>query len=99
MTVARKENKQKTRGAGAGSGLTERLARTSALHPWRTIGLWAMLIVLAVVAVASLLGSGLTSDMKFRADKPDSVVGQELLEGRLTGPRQINDLVNVRSAA
>ena len=85
-------------GAGRSSGLTERLARTSALHPWRAIGLWAVLVVLAVFAVGSLLGSGLTSDIKFRADKPDSLVGQELLEQRLTGPRQITDFVVVRSA-
>ena len=82
---------------GKGGGFTERLARLSALHPWRTIGLWALLIVLAVVAVGSLLGTGLTSDMKFRAAKPDSLVGQELLEQRLTGPRQTTDFVIVRS--
>ena len=80
-------------------GFTERLARTSALHPWRTIGLWAVLIVLAVVAIGQLLGTGLTSDMKFRAAKPDSLTGQELLEQRLTGPRQITDFVIVRSDA
>jgi RND superfamily putative drug exporter len=98
MTVKHRENKQDRQGAGAGSGLTERLARTSALHPWRTIGIWTALIVLAVVAVVTLLGSGLTSDIRFRADKPDSIVGQELLEQRLTGPRQITDFVIVRSA-
>ena len=98
MTVAQSENKQEMRGARSGSGLTERLALTSALHPWRTIGIWTALIVLAVLAVGSLLGSGLTSDIKFRADKPDSLVGQELLEQRLTGPRQITDFVVVRSA-
>ncbi len=84
--------------AGRSSGLTERLARTSALHPWRTIGLWAALVVLAVLAVGSLLGSGLTSEMKFRAAKPDSLVGQELLQQRLTGPQKVTDLVVVRSA-
>ena len=62
------------------------------------MGVWALLIVLAVVAVAQLLGPGLTSDMKFRAAKPDSLTGQELLEQRLTGPRQITDFVIVRSA-
>ena len=102
MTVTQSENKRNRRGAGAGpaagSGLTERLARAGALHPWRTIGIWTVLIVLAVVAVVTLLGSGLTSDIKFRADKPDSIVGQELLEQRLTGPRQITDFVIVRSA-
>jgi RND superfamily putative drug exporter len=102
MTVTQSENKRNRRGAGAGSaagsGLTERLARTSALHPWRTIVIWTALIVLAVLAVVTLLGSGLTSDIRFRADKPDSIVGQELLEQRLTGPRQITDFVIVRSA-
>ena len=83
---------------GAGGGFTARLARTSALHPWRTIGLWALLIVLGVAAVGAFLGTGLTSDMQFRAAKPDSLVGQELLEQRLTGPRQITDFVIVRSA-
>jgi RND superfamily putative drug exporter len=81
----------------AGRGFTERLARTSALHPWRTIGLWVVLIVLAVVAIGQFLGTGMTSDMKFRAAKPDSLTGQELLEQRLTGPRQITDFVIVRS--
>ena len=84
--------------AGRSSGLTERLARMSALHPWRTIGLWAVLIVMAVLAVGSLLGSGITSEMKFRAAKPDSLTGQELLEQRLTGPQKITDFVIVRSA-
>ena len=51
-----------------------------------------------MLAVGAMLGSGLTSDIKFRADKPDSLVGQELLEQRLTGPRQITDFVIVRSA-
>ena len=78
MVMSQLRDKGKT-GAGRSSGLTERLARTSALHPWRTIGLWAVLVVLAVLAVGSLLGSGLTSEMKFRAAKPDSLVGQELL--------------------
>ena len=75
MTVTQSENKQDRRGAGAGSGLTERLARTSALHPWRTIGIWTALIVLAVVAVvlraslASRLDEGIDSSLGARADE------------------------------
>ena len=95
--MSRHRDTHSTAGASRSSGLTERLARTSALHPWRTIGIWSLLIVLAVLAVGSLLGSGLTSEMKFRAAKPDSLVGQELLEQRLTGPRQVTDFVIVRS--
>ena len=95
--MSRHRDTHSTAGASRSSGLTERLARMSALHPWRTIGIWSLLIVLAVLAVGSLLGSGLTSEMKFRAAKPDSLVGQELLERRLTGPRQVTDFVIVRS--
>ena len=90
-------DKRKTR-AGRSSGLTERLARTSALHPWRTIGLWAVLVVLAVLAVGSLLGSGLTSESKFRAGEPGSVTADRLIEERLSGPHKVTDFVIVRSA-
>jgi RND superfamily putative drug exporter len=80
------------------AGFTERLARASATHPWRTIGVWALLVVLGVLAIGSLLGGSLTSDSKFRAAKPDSLVGQELLQDRMTGPQKTTDFVIVRSA-
>ncbi len=96
--MSQQTDNQHKSGPRIGSGLTERLARISALHPWRTLAVWAVLIVLAVLTVGSLLGTGLTQDMKFRAAKPDSLVGQELLEQRLTGPRQVTDFVIVRSA-
>ena len=78
---------RRTSGTRRGSGLTERLARTSAMHPWRTIGLWTLLVAGRGVRWRAA-GKGITSDMEFRAAKPDSVIGQELVEQRLTGPRQ-----------
>ncbi len=83
---------------GRGRSFTERLARTSATHPWRTIGAWLALVAVAVVSVGALLGSGITSNMEFRGDKPDSMKGQDLLEKRLTGPQRMTDFVIVRSA-
>ena len=79
-----------------GAGLTERLARTAALHPWRTIAVYALLIVLAVLSVAGLLSGGITSDSKFRASEPDSVVADRLIEDRLSGPHKVTDFVIVR---
>jgi RND superfamily putative drug exporter len=84
---------QKTR-----AGFTERLARAAATHPWRTVGAWVALIALAVLGTATLLGSGLTQEMEFRGDKPDSLIGQELVQDRLTGPLRMNEFVVVRSA-
>jgi len=41
---------------------TKSLAGASARHPWRTIGAWIVVLVLAVVAVATLLGGSLTTE-------------------------------------
>jgi RND superfamily putative drug exporter len=43
-------------------GLTERLARTSSAHPWRTVGAWVAVLVLAIVSTAALLPGRLTSE-------------------------------------
>jgi len=98
MSQPRSQRRQSDEKSKRGAGFTERLARTSALHPWRTIGLWAVLVVLAVVATGSLLGSGLTSENKFRAGEPGSVTADRLIEERLSGPHKVTDFVIVRSA-
>ena len=81
-----------------GAGLTERLARTAALHPYRTIAVYALLIAAAVLSVGGLLSSGLTSESKFRAGEPGSVTADRLIEERLSGPHKVTDFVIVRSA-
>jgi uncharacterized membrane protein YdfJ with MMPL/SSD domain len=43
-------------------GLTERLARASSRHPWRTIGAWIGALVVAFLAIAAFLGGGLTTE-------------------------------------
>jgi uncharacterized membrane protein YdfJ with MMPL/SSD domain len=42
--------------------VTERLARASALHPWRVIAVWLAVVVLSLGAVALLLGDALTGE-------------------------------------
>ncbi len=41
---------------------TKSLAAASARHPWRTIGAWIVVLVLAAVAIATLLGGSLTTE-------------------------------------
>ena len=81
-----------------GRSFTERLARASATHPWRTITAWLALVVVAVASMGALLSSGITSNTEFRGTKPESVIGQKLIEDRLTGPERMTDFVIVRSA-
>ena len=80
-------------------GFTERLARVCATHPWRTVVIWAAVIVLAVVSVGPLLGSGLTTEMKQHGAQPDTAIADRLIAQRLTGERRLTEFVVVRSGS
>jgi putative drug exporter of the RND superfamily len=100
MRRDRRSTNARAGGAGRrGTGVTERIARAAALHPWRTIALYALLMVAAVLSVGGLLSSGITSDMQQHGKQPDSAIGTHLMEQRLTGPARMTDFVIVRSAA
>jgi putative drug exporter of the RND superfamily len=87
----------KTALRGAGAGFTERLARSSATHPWRTMTIWLTIVVVAVLSMSSLLGSGLTSEMKQHGKQPGSATADKLIADRMTGERKMTDFVIVRS--
>jgi putative drug exporter of the RND superfamily len=61
----------------------EALARASSRHPWRTLGVWLVLIV-AMGAVSSALLSGvLNQDIAF-TNSPESVQAQDVLDAKFT---------------
>ena len=63
----------------------ESLARASSRHPWRTLGVWFVLIA-AMGAISSALLSGvLNQDISF-TNKPESVKAQDILDSRFTTP-------------
>ena len=79
--------------------LTRRLARASALHPVRTIGIWGAALVVSLVVIALLLGSALTTEGEMTND-PQSYRGYRLIAEHFpTDPSEIvNEVVVVRSA-
>jgi RND superfamily putative drug exporter len=93
-----KRKEHTTAVAGKGAGITERLARAAATHPFRTIAVFVLLMAAALLGAATLMGTGITSEAKFRAGEPASVTGQRLVQDRLTGPQKMTDFVIVRSA-
>ena len=72
------------------------LARAAALHPWRTVALWAAALVAAVAIIALLLSGSLTAQYSFIGN-PDSQVGRDLLAERMNMPIKANEVVIVRS--
>jgi putative drug exporter of the RND superfamily len=74
---------------------TSGLAGASARHPWRVLGLWVVLIVLAFFSVMSL-GDVLTTEANFTGN-PESVKGLDLIEERLRGQEPTTETVIVTS--
>ena len=58
---------------------TQSFARTSALHPWRTLGVWVILVITAGILSSQLLGSALTTSVSF-TDNPESARAAALIE-------------------
>jgi uncharacterized membrane protein YdfJ with MMPL/SSD domain len=75
--------------------MTERLARACAAHPWRTICIWLVAVVLGAVGAAAGLGN-LTTEGEV-TNNPDSLKAKQLIEQRLPERRTATELVVVRS--
>src|SRR5438067_5721030 len=73
---------------------TAGLARISARHPWRTIGLWVAILMLAAVA-ASGLSSVLTTDDTIYGS--EAATGQQLITDRLHGEKSPSETVIVHA--
>jgi RND superfamily putative drug exporter len=77
--------------------LTGRLARASSRHPWRTLALWTVAILVSVGAIVTLLGGTLTTDAKM-TNNPESYRGYDLLGAHFPPSNDyVNELVVVRS--
>ena len=77
---------------------TEAVARASANRPWRTVGVWIVLLVLAIGINSTLLADALTTEFAFTND-PEYERADKLLEERLRGPRRVNEIVIVQSTS
>jgi putative drug exporter of the RND superfamily len=57
----------------------ETLARASSRHPWRTVAIWAVILILGFGASGVLLSDALTTDFDF-TNNPEAIRAQKLLE-------------------
>jgi putative drug exporter of the RND superfamily len=57
----------------------ESIARASSRHPWRTVGVWAVILVLGFGASGVLLSDALTTDFDF-TNNPEAIQAKNLLE-------------------
>ena len=76
---------------------TEYLARASADRPKQTIVIWLAVLVAAFVAIATLVDGTMTTEFHF-FNNPESKQADSLLEARLRGPADVNEVIIVRSS-
>ena len=74
----------------------ESMARATSGHPWRTLGVWLVLIVAMGAVSSRLLGDVLSEDVEF-TNRPESVRAQEVLEREFGAPPEDTEFFIVRS--
>ena len=78
------------------TSIHESLALRSARHPWTTIGIWVVVIIISMYLRATILDDAISTEFAFTSN-PDSKVADELLEERLFGLKGTNEVVIVES--
>jgi RND superfamily putative drug exporter len=74
----------------------ETMARATSRHPWRTLGVWVVLIVALGGVSSRLLSDVLSEDVAF-TNRPESVRAQEVLEREFGAPAEDTEFFIVRS--
>ena len=74
----------------------EPIARLSARRPWTTIGVWIVVLIIAMGLRVTLFERGVTAEFDF-TNEPESKRGDNLLEQRLRGPKGTNEVVIIQS--
>jgi RND superfamily putative drug exporter len=74
--------------------VTQRLATACARRPWRTVGAWVLVLVLAVAANVLLLGSALTPEGGITT-QTDATRGRDLVQDRFPNRDQVSEYVVV----
>ena len=77
---------------------TTSLARSSARHPWRTIGIWLLVLGTAMALMVTLLSDALSTEVTTLTNNPESAQAQALLHDRL-GDTSESEFVIVQSGA
>ena len=83
--------------AGSGSRFgPQRLAEFATRRPRRVLAAWGVMVFVSLGLTGTLLGSGLTSDANL-TNHPESDAAQELIDARLPGQSEFDEVIVVRS--
>ena len=76
--------------------VTQRLAGIAAVHPWRVVTAWGLVLVASVVVIATLLGSAFTSNAGITTN-PDSARAEKVIAESFSQGDRIDEAVIIHS--
>src|SRR5215212_1363105 len=79
------------------ASFTQYLARVSAIHPWRILAAWGLILAASVVAIGSLFGSAFSSDGNLTTS-PDSVKAEKVIADNFAQGDRIDETIVIHSA-
>ena len=97
MFAPRSKDRDGKLAPASGTSFTQRLARAAAIHPWRVVAAWGLILAASIVAIGSLLGSAFTSDGSITTN-PDSSRAAQVIADNFSQADRIDDAVVVYSA-
>ena len=97
MFATRSKDRERQLAHASGTSITQRLARSAAVHPWRVVVAWGLILLASMVAIATLIGSAFTSDGSITSNPESARAGQVMAENFSQGDR-IDDAVIIYSA-
>ncbi|HET9661011.1 MAG TPA: MMPL family transporter [Thermomicrobiales bacterium] len=77
---------------------TSKLSAISARHPWRTLGIWVVLLVLGAMAAGMFLSDGLTTKIEM-LNNPESTQGTDLLDARMGDTSPLTETIVLTSGS
>ena len=97
MSATRSKDHDERLAHASSTSITQSLARVSAVHPWRVLSAWGLILAASVVAIGTLLGSAFTSDGSITTN-PDSIRAQQVIADNFSQADRIDDAVIIYSA-
>src|SRR5687768_6901019 len=79
------------------TSVPQRLARTAAVHPWRVVAVWGLILAASVVAIGTLIGSAFTGDGSITTN-PDSMKADQVVAANFSQAGRTDDAVVIASA-
>lgn len=96
MLTSRSPDIDRPRMHSRDTSVPQRLARTAAVHPWRVVSVWGLILAASIVAIGTLIGSAFTADGSITTN-PDSMKAGQVVAENFSQADRTDDAIVIQS--